>query len=296
MHHVFIINPVAGKQRETNISEAIKERFSRFSQSYEILTTEGPYHARDLAMQAVSQAAEKGESLRIYSVGGDGTLNEIINGVIGADVEIGVIPCGTGNDSIRSLYAITDPFKLIMVLPISASTTLDLGKANDRYFFNISSIGFDADVVLQSRRYKSAFPGPIAYLMGVISALIWLRKFRLNITIDQNESIEKDFLLSIFANGAYYGGGFNAAPSAKMDDGLLDFCLVESLSRFKIVRFLNKFRKGSHENMEEASFSKGKRAVVTSDKPFPVNIDGELSLEKALTIEHFSEKIKIIIP
>lgn len=296
MHHVFIVNPVAGKGRASHMVEAIKERFNRFSQTYEIMETEAPHHAQELASQAVAQATEKNESLRLYSVGGDGTLNEVINGIIGADIELGIIPCGTGNDSSRTLYPVTDPFKLITVLPISSSSTFDLGKANDRHFFNIASIGFDADVVMQSRRYKSIVSGSMAYVLGVLSALIKLKKHKLHITIDDNKIIEKELLLSIFANGTYYGGGFKAAPDAVMDDGLLDFYLVDAISRSRILRFLPKFRNGNHTGMDEVDFSRGTKAIIESNEPFPVNIDGELSVEKSLSIELIPESIKIIVP
>lgn len=87
-------------------------------------------------------------------------------------MELGIIPCGTGNDSSRTLYPVTDPYKLLSVLPISSSSDFDIGKANDRYFLNIASVGFDADVVMQSRRYKSLMSGSMAYLIGALSALL----------------------------------------------------------------------------------------------------------------------------
>lgn len=292
MHHVFIVNPIAGKGRALHMVKAIEARFKDFPQTYEINITEAPGHAKELASQAVANY----ESVRIYSVGGDGTLNEVINGMAGTDVELGIIPCGSGNDASRFLYSVTDPLKLISVLPISSSLLFDMGKANNKYFINISSVGFDAEVVLQSRKFKSFVSGSVSYALGVLLALINLKKYRLNISIDDNTPIEKDFLLSIFANGRFYGGGFKAAPNAKMDDGILDFCLVDPLSRFKILRFVSMFRKGNHEGMDEVNVIRGARATITSNLPFPVNIDGEISLETDLSIELLPKHISIIVP
>jgi diacylglycerol kinase (ATP) len=296
LHHVFIVNPVAGKGRALHMVDAIKARFNRFSQTYEILTTKAPQHAKELALQAIAQAKEKKESLRVYPVGGDGTLNEIINAAIGTDVELGIIPCGTGNDSSRTLYPVTDPYKLLSVLPISSSFDFDIGKANDRYFLNIASVGFDADVVMQSRRYKSLMSGSMAYLIGALSALLKQKKYRFRITIDDKPSIEKDFLLCISANGSYYGGGFKAAPDADMNDGLLDYYLVDHLSIPKILRFMPMFRKGNHTTLDAVKFIRGKKALIESDEPFPVNIDGEISSAKSISFELSSKSIKIIVP
>jgi diacylglycerol kinase (ATP) len=295
LHHVFIINPIAGKGRAVQMIGDIKSKFKDFIQSFEISITEAPGHATEIAKKAVSN----GEAVRIYSVGGDGTLNEIVNGIAGfPNVELGIIPCGSGNDVARYLYPVTDPIKLIKVLPVATSKTIDLGKLNGNYFFNIASIGFDAEVVRNSRYFKR-FPlisGSMSYILGVLVTLINCKKYKLKITLDNTTPIEKEFLLTIFANGSYYGGGMLAAPSAKMDDGIFDFYLVESLPRRRILRFFPLFQKGRHENMEEVSVSRGTRATVESAAPFPVNIDGEISLETHVSIELFPKHIKVLIP
>lgn len=295
MHHVFIINPIAGKGRAVQMIGAIKSRFKDFIQSYEISITEAPEHATEIA----KKAASGGEAVRIYSVGGDGTLNEIINGIAGfPNVELGIIPCGSGNDVARYLYPVIDPLKLIRVLPVSTSRTVDLGRLNKKYFLNIASIGFDAEVVL-NRRYFKRFPlvsGSMSYILAVLTTLIKCKKYNLKITLDNKKPIEKEFLLTIFANGSYYGGGMLAAPSAKMDDGIFDFYLVESLTRRRILRFFPLFMKGKHENMEEVELARGTKAIVESNNPFPVNIDGEISLETLISIDLLPKHIKVLIP
>lgn len=295
LHHVFIINPIAGKGRAVQMIGAIKSRFKDFIQSYEISITEAPEHATEIA----KKAASGGEAVRIYSVGGDGTLNEIINGIAGfPNVELGIIPCGSGNDVARYLYPVIDPLKLIRVLPVSTSRTVDLGRLNKKYFLNIASIGFDAEVVL-NRRYFKRFPlvsGSMSYILAVLTTLIKCKKYNLKITLDNKKPIEKEFLLTIFANGSYYGGGMLAAPSAKMDDGIFDFYLVESLTRRRILRFFPLFMKGKHENMEEVELARGTKAIVESNNPFPVNIDGEISLETLISIDLLPKHIKVLIP
>ncbi|MGI6085525.1 MAG: diacylglycerol/lipid kinase family protein, partial [Acetivibrionales bacterium] len=268
-----------------------------FIQSFDISVAEAPGHA----MKIAKEAASCGDQVRIYSVGGDGTFNEIVNAVADSpNVELGIIPCGSGNDIARYLYPVIDPLKLIRVLPASTSTSIDLGKLNDKYFVNIASIGFDAEVVM-NRQYFKKFPlvsGPMSYWFSIFYSLIKLKKYNLRITLDNKPSINKDYLLSIFANGIYYGGGIKAAPLAKMEDGVFDFYLIKSISRRKFLRFFKYFINGTHNSLqiEELDFYKGKKAVIESEIPFPVNYDGELKLEKHVTIEILPKHIKVIIP
>ena len=151
MHHAFIINPAAGKGRSLQMIGSIKSRFKNFIHSFKIYITEAPGHATEIA----KKIASTGEDVRIYSVGGDGTLNEVINGIEGfSNVELGIIPCGSGNDVARYLYPVIDPLKLTYSLRTSA--TIDLGRLNENVF-NIASVGFDAEVVLNSRYFKRPF-------------------------------------------------------------------------------------------------------------------------------------------
>lgn len=276
------------------MADKITSRFKNFAHTFEIKTTEAPGHAQILAKEAVSACHD----IRLYSVGGDGTLNEVLNGIAGSQTELGIIPCGSGNDTVRSLYTITDPIRLIEILPLSPSVMLDLGKLNDKYFLNIASIGFDAEVVLKGQIFKR-YPfisGSMSYILGVLTCLIRLKKYKLRFQINDTPSFEKEVLLSIFANGSYYGGGMKAAPRAEMNDGLLDFYLVDALSRLKILKFFPAFQKGLHESMKEVTLSRGTKILIESDTPFPVNIDGEISKETRAAIDLLPGSLQVIIP
>lgn len=294
LHHVFIVNPVAGKGKALKITSEIESRFEGFADTFEISVTNAPGHAMLLA----KEAAHRHDNVRLYAVGGDGTLNEVVNGVAGSKAELGIIPCGSGNDAARVLYPVTDPIKLIKVLPVTNSVPVDLGRLNEKYFINIASIGFDAEVVI-NRDYFKGFPfvsGSASYVLGVLATLIKCKKYKLMITLDDEEPMEKELLLSIFANGSYYGGGMMAAPSAKTDDGILDFYLVDSLPRRRILKFFPLFREGRHETMKEVTHTRGKRAIIESSSPFPVNVDGEVNLETRVSVEILHRGINIIVP
>jgi len=292
--HVFIVNPVAGKGRSSALISSIEERFRNFPEPYRIEITKHPGHATEIE----KTLSAEGVPMRIYSVGGDGTLNEIINGISGLHVELGIIPCGSGNDTIRSIYSITDPHVLLKNLPLATSTLLDLGKINGRYFINIASIGFDAEVVTLSRKFKRIplISGPMAYVMGVLTAVIGLRKRKVRIIIDDAPERVNELLLCAFANGKFYGGGMKAVPQADMTDGIMDICEVENPGRIRLLKFFPAFMKGEHTGLKEVTMHRCKRAEIIGSRPFPINYDGEITKDTRVTVEIVPGSLRVLIP
>lgn len=294
MRHVFIVNPAAGKGKTINMVPLIERSLKQLGEDFSIIITERPGHATELA-KAISN---EGLPTRIYPVGGDGTLNEVVNGISGDHIELGIIPCGSGNDTSRSIYPITDPVMLIEKLPRAQSRRYDLGMINDRYFLNIASIGFDAEVVLHMRRIKRIplISGSMAYILGVITALIRLKHYIVRLSIDDGPQRSADLLLCAFANGRFYGGGMLPVPNADLQDGLLDICEVQALKRLKILRFFPAFKKGQHTDMEEVRLAKFRSLTLESDKPIPVNSDGEVIEEARVSIKILPGHIRILVP
>lgn len=292
--HVFIVNPVAGKGKAMDMVKNIEERFKDNPESFRIEITNAPGHATSIA----KQLSAEGIPMRIYSVGGDGTLNEVLNGISGDQIELGILPCGSGNDAVRSIYEVTDPISLLEVLPTASSELLDIGRINDRLFINIASVGFDAEVVILTRHFKGIplISGSLSYVLGILTALIRLKKYPVRISIDGSPERFKEILLCAFANGKFYGGGIKPAPKADMTDGILDICEVESLGRLKILKFFPIFRRGAHEKMKEVMMHRCKKILIDSDAPIPFNIDGEVIKETRASIEILPGSIRVIIP
>jgi len=267
--HVFIVNPVAGKGRAMALVDSINDRFRNFSEPCRIEITKYPGHATEIA----KRVSDEGAPMRIYSVGGDGTLNEVINGITGQHIELGIIPCGSGNDAIRSIYSITDPHVLLKILPVASSTLLDLGKINGRYFINIASVGFDAEVVTLSRKFKRIplVSGSMAYVLGVLTAVIGLKKRNVRIIIDDGAERTRELLLCAFANGKFYGGGMKVTPRADMTDGILDICEVENPGRIRLLKFFPAFMKGEHTSLKEVTMHRCKKVEIIGSKPLPIN-------------------------
>jgi YegS/Rv2252/BmrU family lipid kinase len=295
MRHIFIINPAAGKGRALEAIPYIKEYFAGKQESYEMKLTERPGHATDLA----HKFATEGEC-RIYSVGGDGTVNEIVNGIAGTNAILGVIPAGSGNDFIRSIYEagnISDIKDILIKTIEGVVRRIDLGRINDKLFINISSIGFDAEVVYNAIKFKKIplVSGSMAYILGIIYSVIRKKILRVNVEMD-GKNYEKKLLLAAVGNGRFYGGGILAVPSAELDDGMFDVCLVSKVGRIKILRFFPKYIKGRHGDMKEVSFAKAGNINITCNQEMCVNIDGEIITSKKVNFEVLKSSIRVVSP
>lgn len=292
MKHVFIINPVAGKGNGLKLLPQIKEIFEESQEQYIVEITERPGHAEEIARSH----AHNGRC-RVYSLGGDGTLNEVLNGVAGTDSCIGIIPCGSGNDFIRSVIKEWNPEDILIRTVNGVESCVDIARVNEKYFINIASVGFDAEVVYNAGRFKKipGISGSLAYIIGIIVTVFKFGGCNLQIEID-NIKINKKLLLAAVANGRYYGGGMLPAPKAEIADGLLDICLVDTMKKIKILALFPRLIKGTHIHMKEVSFYKGKHIRIKSESSLSINIDGEILRGSEASFEIIPGGVSIIIP
>lgn len=290
--HVFIINPNAGKKNALDLWAYIEANYSEAK----IVVTQFKGHAVEIA------ATYAGKDTAIYAVGGDGTLNEVINGVMKSpycrDTLIGVVPYGSGNDFIKSLTTIKNPIKLLERYQEERSRLVDVGRMNDRYFINIGSIGFDAKIVHNARKFKNIpmIRGELAYIISVLTTLVHLQSYEVVMKIDHNRGIKKNILMMIIANGRFYGGGMVPAPEAILWDGYLDFCRVDAISRGKVIQLLPKFIKGKHTSLEAVTMGKGKKLSLESKVLMPVNLDGEILWGKHFRLAINEKTVSILLP
>ena len=296
MKHIFIINPKAGKGKATELIPFIYEFFKDKSEEFIIRLTEYPGHATEIA----KEYSVSGDC-RIYSVGGDGTVNEVVNGIAGTQSSLGVIPAGSGNDFIRSIANPSDiqaDIRDITIRTINGEDKyIDLAKVNDKYFINISSIGFDADVVFNADKFKKVpgITGSMAYVISIIYTVLRKKISKVKLRIDDRE-MKLNLLLAAIANGRFYGGGMLAAPEAKIDDGLFDICLVGEASRFMILRLFPMYIKGQHGKLAEVEFLRGKKILIESEEELSLNIDGEIFSSSKIDFEIIEKGIKVILP
>lgn len=303
MKHIFVVNPAAGKGKNIpSLLASITYACEDLKVEYDIYHT----HSAGDATVYVSKKCEENpdEKFRFYACGGDGTLSEVLNGAVGHDnAEIAVIPSGTGNDFVKA-FRHPEYFTTIQKQILGTVEKIDLLKYNDRYSLNIINVGFDSDVVVEVAKIKrKAFvPSKLAYIMGIFSVFVKPLGKKFKVTIDDKECIEKEFMLCAMANALFYGGGFKAAPLAQLDDGYMDLCLVDRVSRLDFIRIIPKYKAGQHvdengnSNYPFVRYQKCKKVVIESETPIGVCGDGEVSPANKIVVEVVPDAIAFSIP
>ena len=270
MNHVFIINPEAGKRKGLYTGQVIDDYLKHKNIEYKIHYTEKKNEATEIAN------LYKGSENIIYSVGGDGTLNEVVNSLAKTDATLSVIPIGSGNDFYKSLKNFNSEY-------------IDLGLVNDRYFINIASLGLDAEIADYANTLKNnKLPNKIVYVLGIIKNFLIFD----NIDVNINNSDTKLTLLAI-CNGSYYGGGFQIAPYAKLDDGLFDIYCVHKLNKIDTFKLLSKLIKKTHTEDSKVTYYRTDGMFIESYIPLLCNIDGEIIKDTKFNFSLEHEAIRI---
>ena len=267
--YTFIVNPIAGNGKTIKIMDKVDEYLNHKQIPFEVVYTKEPGHATELAARLAS-----GEnSCAVVAVGGDGTVAEVAEGLLGTGCPLGIVPAGTGNDYRRSLDIPDDTINALDVILQDKRRKVDTVKINGRTFLNIITVGFDVEVVKRAPAYRLF--GEASYTLSAIDRAFFAKPNRAQIIID-GKAEEHEFLLFAAGCGAYYGGGMNPLPGADPYDGLLDICLIDKVSTFKILSLLPKYKIGEHRDLKISHFSRGKHIKIISEKPLLVNADGDV--------------------
>lgn len=288
---LFILSSKAGKT-EFDINEKDIEKIYNkkdFEENVQIIRTYYEDHATDAAKAFIEKY--KNHKKTIIVGGGDGSLNEICNVVYKNDLEntsLGLIPMGTGNDFSKNFSY--KNFKVESLLNLKEKK-IDLIKVNDKVGINVLSLGFDTVVLEKAYEYLDKNPslGKKAYFFGVIKALKYLSYQNLSLTLyDKNYreiKLEDEFLLSAICNGGYYGSGFNPAPSARIDDGILNLVYAKKLPSLLLPSLIIRYKHGLLENSKYLDEIKVKKGQIKSDEKILANIDGEIFENKIINFE-----------
>ena len=251
MHTLFLLNPTAGKQDCTQQLpgqiNAAAARAGLTAQQYEICITGHAGHARELAHAAAVQAQQRGEELRIFAAGGDGTFNEALTGAYGfANTAVGCLPFGSGNDFLRT-FGKKDEFLDLDAQLAGSVVPIDLMQTSLGLSATICAAGLDAQVAYGIPKFRRIplCGGEVSYLLSIVEQLCGHIGRRVEYTID-GEVLDVDCLMCAICNGHAYGGGFCAAPEAVPDDGWLDVFIVRKVSRLTIAKLLTMYKNGRH--------------------------------------------------
>lgn len=264
MKHIFILNGnIKSHPFEVIIHKVMKDY------DYQIIYTKQKGDAIDISKQFSNQKN------RIYSVGGDGMLNEVVQGLVHTDNELVVIPLGTGNDFHRYLSSEKDCQKILIDSLKLPSVLVDTALLNQRYYINTACFGLDSVI---ANKINEALHIPFAshnksYIRSIIKQLFQYRSRHIKITDNNQVLYDGDIILCTVNNGQYYGGGFCLTPKADIRDGYLDLCVVDKLPGYKIPYMLTLLLLNKLEKRKEVHYFRCQQLSI--DCPYSGNIDGE---------------------
>jgi diacylglycerol kinase (ATP) len=282
---LVIVNPIAGNGRAHGLTPRIGAWLDARRRVARILETRERGHAERLA----STAGDLGHD-RVVVVGGDGTIQEVVNGLLtavggqGSVPALGVVPGGNGNDLVRNLFLPLDPMAALAVALGEVTRQIDVAVASApdgrlRHFAVAGGVGFDARVAHVMYGHRLPWQrGRAGYFVSTFFELLRFRNHRLRLTLttdDGDRDIERTSLLVAFANGPYYGGGMQICPGADPSDGLLDVCVAGDLSRWEAIRLLPGIYRGAHVGHPKVEFVRARTIHFDGDDGTLVHLDGE---------------------
>lgn len=298
MRHIFIVNPKSGKKDSTKyIKDFLEENYKDLD--YEVYNTTSVGDATNYVKKLCE---EKTDSLTFYACGGDGTLNEVVNGIYGTeDVYVSAYPCGSGNDFIK-IFGKENHFKDLNNIIKGTSKKIDVLKVNDRLTVNMCNIGFDAAVAYNMIKFKKLplVNGKGAYNLSLIYSLIFNMKHKCKVYMDDEQVFDGKVLLSAVGNGLCCGGGYYCLPYANIEDGLMDAVMVRKISRFTFIGMVGKYKKGTYlEDQKYNKILKFKQCTsysLEAEKDITYCLDGECFKEKKINISIIKKAINFIVP
>lgn len=292
MKHIIIVNPIAGKANNLKYGIRIQKLLRKYNIISKILVSKYSGHI----IKITKNLSHKFDC-RFYCVGGDGTLNEIVTGIIGTNSDIVVTPYGTGNDFVKSASKYKSMRKIIINSINKESRKVDvLQVGKDKFCINLLSAGFDSLVAKNVDIFRKVplISGRFKYLLSIFYTLLSNKNFKFKIRIDDNIILKHYFTLVVAANGKYYGGGICPCPNAVIDDSLINVCIADSTSLFEKLIFLPKYQKGKHLKLKLMHFYNCKKLHIISTRKFPVNVDGEVFYTNKLSIKIIPKVVNIV--
>jgi len=284
-----IVNPQAGRGTTAKSWPMIKRNLEKMGAEIIADFTQYIGHAEVLARQADGFEVDA-----VVAVGGDGTVNEVINGIIKTNIPLGLIPTGTGNDLCRTLNIPLDPLEAIIILAQGKKLEINVARVNGRYFVNVASAGFDAAVANWVNK-KKFFKGIFAYYVGIIFNVLRNKHYQLTINLD-GKIIKKKCTLVAVANGKYYGAGQKIAPQADILDNMFDIVVVNGVSRAEILKTFPSIKKGKHISNQNVYIYKAQEVTISSSDKVPVQADGETLNHLPCTFKISDRLIKVFVP
>lgn len=289
MSYKIIANPVAGKGKAIAFIDQVRSILEERKAEFDFELTKAPGDAADIARTA----AERGWKV-VVSLGGDGTISEVISGLVGTESALGIIPCGKGNDIARSLGVPTDTEQAVNTLLTGEKRRIDVGSEKDQVFANIAGVGFSAEVTSQANNMRS-LKGSLAFLAATYKTLSRLKARQVRIELD-NEVIETKVVSVTVSNMKYAGGGMVFAPDAVADDGLFDVCIVSEIGRVSLALTFPQMYKDAGPKHPALSRYRSSSVRIFTENPMEKMFDGNINGETPLEAKILAKATEVLVP
>lgn len=279
-HFCFIVNPNAGGGKGKLYGETLESELKTRGISAEVKYTTGVGDAIKLAGYL------KPGTTHVIAVGGDGTVNEVVNGIQDSDVTFGLIPCGTGNDFMKMIGMSSSVHDALDQILKFDDRAVDVGfvKTNNTQRFFINNIGIGFDAVVAEKANKIKFLGILSYIYSVVTTLVTYKEPKIVLRTNE-EDFHIDLFLMTFGNGTHAGGIFKLTPHAKVDDGLFHATVISGVKKMRVFDIFPKVIKGTHLSEPEISSFTTDAGTITSLVDLTIHADGEIIDTKANEIE-----------
>lgn len=286
----IIVNPHAGRGRSLKALTKAKEVLAKAGWQCEIALTQAPGHAIELARTA----AANGTPI-VTAIGGDGTVNEVIQGITGTETALAIIPGGTGNDHARSLGIPLAPAKAATLLSQGKIIKMDIGNERDRHFGCLVSIGFPVDVIHHTNTKHRFLGGSLAILTSVWQTLRELRFHEVTLTLD-GERLSISTCGIFVLNTPSVGGGLRFSPTADVTDGLFDVVVIGELTPLQLLYTLPKVYVGKHLNHPALHLYRCRNVQVETAEPLPKMFDGEVIGYTPIEAHIEPKALRVVVP
>lgn len=267
---LFIINPISGGKDKRGFPGIVETHLDKSIYTNECVFTERPGHAYEIAKAAIEK-----DYYAVVAVGGDGTINEVASAIVQSKMPMGIVPCGSGNGLALSLGLSLDNKEAVKALKNFHPKAIDAGRVNGEWFFNMAGMGFDAHISHAFAELPSR--GFVGYIRTAIREVLRYTPFLYDIYVDDKHLQRVAFMVSI-ANSSQYGNNAHISPSASLEDGLLDVCVVKPFALWRFPGLVWRMFTKRAEGTSFLEIIKGKKIrIISKDNP-KIHLDGEPKL------------------
>lgn len=290
MRIIILLNPTAKRGKARRLLKRALEVFRQQHVHFDVRESQSAQHLMELARGACEEKPDL-----IVSAGGDGTHHFVINGLFKSDIPLGLLPLGTGNDFAKGVGMPMNLDAAAAALLNGPVREIDLAQAGAAVYACIAGVGFDSTVTHYANEHARWLSGSAAYTWSLLRCLPEYGPKQLEIIAD-GESFTQDVVFAVVGNNVSYGGGIRLAPRAKLDDGLLDICVIPYMSRLELLWWVPRAYRGEHLNHPRIKYLQARKITLRATSRMELFGDGEFLQELPATIEVIPRALRVIVP